>query len=243
MVTTAVGMVYSDLKPILDYFERNFSQPSPLYLEAIGKGYIGDGDTIYDIGCGWGGQFRQIYYSKNIKELTGVDASDILIKQAKQQIDDFGMDDKVFAYEMDCLNLREPLKTEGADKVLAFDILGCQNKVSCSRILDELVRVCKHQGKIILSVPAQEFYLSRVQSGIGGQKLSDLKKCLLRNPDAEEIEGSVFSEEGIRRDLETRGCAVEAIPLAYRYSPYNVREYPKDVMDSAISILAIATKK
>lgn len=123
---------------------------------------LSPGERLLDIGCG-DGCFTLIAKNK-IKEVFGVDISSIAIKKARNKIDN--RDDKDhFHFSVCDVDEGLPFSDSFFDAVTCIALL--EHVIHPPSLLNEIKRILKNRGELIILVPNDAWLLYRLQSLIG----------------------------------------------------------------------------
>lgn len=112
-------------------------------LELIQKQAL-NGKTIVDVGCSFGWLEKEIKKLKP-RKIVGIEMDPEAIKFAKKEISG------VEFYVGDALNL--PIENKSADLVALFDVIEHIPTGTESKMLDEVFRILKSSGRVLLSTP------------------------------------------------------------------------------------------
>lgn len=135
-----------DIRPISGWGNRTFQEMLFAITDVAKKMDLKNEDRLLDVGCGAG--LFEIAYAHWLKEIYGVDYSEVMVKVAKKNIEKY---DNVIIEKADIQNL--PFKDEFFDKVLVNSViqyLGDLDEVEKS--FEELKRVTKAGGRILVSM-------------------------------------------------------------------------------------------
>jgi len=123
---------------------------------------------LLDAGCG-NGQFTEMFVkSFDIKKVIGVNFSENMLKVAKKRAREKGYEDRIRLVRADLENIG--FGDENFDFVYLFGVLKHLDKPQ--KVIEELVRVCKVNGVIILNVP-RKWSLAHITFMLFGQNPKD----------------------------------------------------------------------
>ncbi len=142
------------------------------------KRYI-KGKLVLDVGCGTG--YGDLYLSKHASKIIGIDISKKLVKFLKRNFQDENLEFK--HVNRDWVKKRLPFKSDYFDVCVSFQVLEHINPIHILNFLEEIKRVLKHQGILILSTPNSKTRLLPFQKPWNPQhckeyNFNELKKIL-----------------------------------------------------------------
>ena len=143
------------------YEERYAEEQKAKYGAALENVNVADG-AVLDVGCGSGLFFSQVAAKANV--VVGVDISRKLLLKAKEQAHAF---ENVFVLQADADHL--PFREAFFDVVFAFTVL--QNMPKPSETLNELKRVAKLGGKVVVTGLKKAFSLNAFMDVLEGSGL------------------------------------------------------------------------
>lgn len=166
LAETYAGGIFRELKP------NSFSYWSiRIILENIKyilTSYSNVDGILLDAGCG-NGQFTEMFVKNlNIKKVIGVDFSENMLKVAKERAREKGYEDRIGLVRADLENIG--FGDEIFDVVYLFGVL--EHLDNPQKVIEELVRVCKVNGVIILNVP-RKWSLAHITFMLFGQNPRD----------------------------------------------------------------------
>ena len=143
------------------YEERYAGEQKAKYRKALENVNVADA-VVLDVGCGSGLFFSQIATQADI--VVGVDIARKLLFKAKEQARTLS---NVFVLQADADHL--PFRAEFFDAVFAFTVL--QNMPKPSETLDELKRVTKSNGRLVVTGLKKAFSLDGFMDVLEGSGL------------------------------------------------------------------------
>lgn len=135
-------------KPEFTKLKQWFEKEDNILEELINKN--NEITEVLDVGCGWGRHIEIILKNKKIKKVAGVDKSSLMVEKAMRLYNTYG-DERII------IKLEDGKKMSfGNDK---FDLVICMTNTFGNlgpedikkRVLDEMIRVLRPGGMIILS--------------------------------------------------------------------------------------------
>ena len=134
-------MIWDKLSPFYDFAESIYNGKVFRGIAEEIKNYVGADDTVLECACGTG--LLSVPMAEKCKSLTATDYSDGMLRQAKKKLKGFSNVklDKVSIFEL-------PYKNGSFDVVVAANVIHLLDKPQTA--LNELKRVCKPNGKIII---------------------------------------------------------------------------------------------
>ncbi|MFA6551476.1 MAG: class I SAM-dependent methyltransferase [Patescibacteria group bacterium] len=103
-------------------------------------------EEILNVGCGDGVQ--AVIYQGNFKRMVGVDISQDRLDMAEQLVECYGIKN----FFTLCANVEKIPLPEKFDKVIAIDII--EHVVNPGNLADEIHRLLKDEGKLLITFPA-----------------------------------------------------------------------------------------
>lgn len=164
-------MLRIDLPLISDWLEKE-----SIYL----KNNIKRNSTILDVGCGWGRDIKMI--AKTAKKVVGIDNDPRMIREAKRNLSKF-KNIKLFLEDVKKMHFKDN----------SFDYVICLGNTFGNlgkgkyKALEEMKRVVKKKGKIIISVYSEKALPIRIEGYIkAGLKIKKITR-----------DGTVYTENGL----------------------------------------------
>lgn len=134
-------MIWDKLSAFYDAFESAVNGKVNLRLVKEVAAYIDESDVVLECACGTG--MVSVPIAKKCRKLLATDFSVGMLKQAKKKLREYP---NVKLLKADIMNL--PCKDGRFDKVVAANVIHLLDNPRGA--LDELMRVCKDEGKIII---------------------------------------------------------------------------------------------
>lgn len=134
-------MFWDKAAGVYDLFENAYNGKVNRELSERVAEYMEEADRVLECACGTGMISKRI--APKCKELIATDFSVGMLKQARKTCADF---DNVKLYKANILELK--CKDESFDKVVAGNVIHLLNNPG--EALEELIRVCRKGGKIII---------------------------------------------------------------------------------------------
>ncbi len=195
------------MKTNIDYWEKIVSEPTPIYqkLFEAEKEYlqkkITQNSIVLDVGCGDGRNIKSILdITQNI---TGIDNDLQAIKDVQENLKNFAAIKIIHA---DATSL--PFTDESFDFIIFLDTLVnlASDKI---KALEELRRVLRKDGKIILSVYSEDALENRLVAykriGLPIKQIEDGKVIIDESP---TYQSEQFSKEKIDTMVQTAGLKI-----------------------------------
>lgn len=140
------------------------------------------GMRILELGCGVGG-FTLAYllrYAAIDFEMTAIDFSPVSVEITRSRLSEFGFEKRCKVLEADMLSL--PFKDHSFDMVICPSVL--EHLPQQDQALSEMSRVCKINGRVIISTDNKKAFISRISFWTFTNAFSNLLKYLkiLRRP-------------------------------------------------------------
>ena len=162
--------------------QRNFAQ----YMEAVEPRST---DHVLDAGCGTGINCSRL--NLLVSRIVGIDLSSEMLKRAEQRIIREGLSNTC-VLRGDVTQMQ--FTSESFDKVICTSVLQYLNNGECEAALQELVRVCRPGGRIILHVKNRTSLY-----GLSRMWLQAVAKLLKRKTGPEYYRPRIWDENVIRR--------------------------------------------
>ena len=134
-------MVWDTFSPIYDISETIYNKDVYLGTGKIAAEYVGAGDIVLECACGTGAISR--FIAPKCKRLIATDMSKGMLREAEKNLAQFA---NVSFYKADITALK--CSDNSFDKVIAGNVIHLLDDPKAA--LAELVRVCKHGGKVIV---------------------------------------------------------------------------------------------
>lgn len=233
----------NDLLDVVNFFrgtdENMFSKA--YYDRLLNKNrhsaiYVDKGDVVYDIGVGGGDQLIDLSDAVgSTGKIFGIDVYPEKLLDAEKKIKAHSLKNVQVSFGdgRDLSNTH--LKYKGADEVLIFGVLEYLNKSNVDKLLNEAVKACKSDGKIIVGTTAQEYFLGSVKHrNINNALTAMIEKGIM--PLGNGMEGTLFSREMIEDEFENRGLLTtihsysnkEVMPVNVMGEPEHIRNLPSE---------------
>lgn len=116
--------------------------------------------NVLDVGCGEGYFIR--FADKRFDKYTGIDISSERLKNAREKIT--GMQNIQL---MVCDAEKTPFKNESFDAIFAADVL--EHIKNLDAAIDEIYRIIKNDGELIISIPTENAFYHLVEKITGGK--------------------------------------------------------------------------
>lgn len=134
-------MFWDKVAIFYDLFENLYNRQVYVNMGKAVAGLVGVADEVLECACGTGA--ISVYVAPQCKHLTATDCSEKMLKQAARKLKDFS---NVEVRTLDMTFIAYP--DDSFDKVVAGNVIHLlDNPVA---VVDELVRVCKPGGKVII---------------------------------------------------------------------------------------------
>ena len=175
-----------------------------LEIENISK-FINEGDNVLDVGCA-NGYSTFFYLKKKPSHITGVDFADNMIQNAKIAAKKFNVENIVKFEIGDIKNLDYPDSTFDLSYTTRV-LINLPNWVEQKLGIDELIRVTKKGGKIIIS---EAFYEPLVL-------LNSLRQLVKLPPLVEHDFNRYLKKTKVENYLKNKGYNFECIDMSSIY--------------------------
>lgn len=144
------GKLYSDIQANLPREER-FDRERYTFARKLLLPLTGSGTSVIDVGCG-AAEFARLLRDEGYS-VTCVDLNQSSVDYATQ-----------LGFEAFCLDLNQllPFEDDSFDGAVILDVI--EHVVNAEQLLDELARVIRRNGFLVLSTPNIAFYKYRLQS-------------------------------------------------------------------------------
>ena len=120
----------------------------PKIKQEIAENYIRPKNKLLDIGMGTG--TFTILGAKKGAEVTGIDFSEKMLKVAKENIKNEGVDDKIQVIKMPIINLDKQFMDKSFDTITAILCFSELYSKEQDFALDQILRILKDDGQFIL---------------------------------------------------------------------------------------------
>lgn len=165
----------NDKPSILSYFSKIHAD----YIHAFGKlatevliQHIDckENSAVLEIGCGTGATLVKLASRNRNATFYGIDISDLMLKKATSRINFCGLSKQIQLKKMNIL-YKIPFENHFFDTIYAESVLGIQEEEGLDRMFEEICRVLKPNGKLVLN---ETIWLSSVSK----QEIKDINtKC------------------------------------------------------------------
>lgn len=172
---------------------KHFLTQKPWYIS-----YLKKTDIVLDLGSGNGQS--AIKSAKYVKKVVGLEIDDELIEIARKSANI-----KNINFKKANLEEKLSLQSKSFEKVIFLDVL--EHLRNRDQILEEIRRILKLKGLLLLGVPNSQSSWKKLQRSVGVNSFSD--------PD-HKVE---FSEKGIKNLLKKHGFEIEEFSYAPADTP------------------------
>lgn len=145
----------NDNSTILSYFSKIHAD----YIHAFGKlatelliQHIDckENSTVLEIGCGTGATLVKLASRNRNSTFYGIDISDLMLKKAASRINFCGLSKHIQLKKVD-IPYKIPFENQFFDTIYAESVLGIQEEEGLDRMFEEIYRVLKPNGKLVLN--------------------------------------------------------------------------------------------
>lgn len=142
--------------------------PSETVIQFVFRNFERNGNTkVLDLGCGAG---RHVFFMGNENIIPyGIDFSDEGIEYTKEMLKDYGMEKYIDNMKVASLtNL--PYEDNYFEGIICYGVLYYLDKDSIKKAVNEMRRVLREKGKLLLVVRSIEDYRYKENNAIEGEK-------------------------------------------------------------------------
>ncbi len=195
------------MKTNIDYWEKILLEPTPIYQELFEKekrwiqNSILPNSSVLDVGCGDGRNIKSLL--EITRKITGIDSDPQAIADAKKNLNEFP---EIKILQANATNL--PFPDESFQFIVFLDTLVNlgPNKV---RVLTELRRVLRKDGKMLLSAYSEDALDNRLEIyekiGLPIKKIEDGTVVIDESP---SYKSEQFSQEEIESAAKEAGLQI-----------------------------------
>ncbi|MBM4035207.1 MAG: class I SAM-dependent methyltransferase [Planctomycetes bacterium] len=192
-------------------------------VEELSEPLVGPGTRVLDAGCGTG--ISAPFYLEKGCVYHGVDIAQKMIEQARARLSDFGFRISDLGFQNPIRNPQSAIRNlsvtfsvadveaglpfpDGAfDLVIALGLLEYLDRLDAA--LDEMVRVTRPGGSLILTVPNRNcanYFATRVLGPVVSRAWWLVKRLLRRPAERHEVRHRRFTAARLARQLAQHGC-------------------------------------
>jgi len=174
-------------------------------LSKIIKKYFAPNDTlrVLEVGCGTGLSLQHLSQSSKVKQLFGMDLSSIMLSQSAEKLEKLRRQKNIVLGSA----LHIPYLTGSFDCVFATRFIHQFSHDDKKRIVNEMLRVVKNDGIVVIEFYAYFFHLFRYYFGKSGRKRKGRKGFLEHYPMAKDVE-DIIGEPLNRIPLRIAGSGI-----------------------------------
>ncbi len=108
--------------------------------------------SVLDLGCGLGR--HALYFARNGFDVTAVDLSEDAVRYVKEKAEEEGL--RIICKMADMTGL--PFEAHSFDRVFSYHVISHQDTTGVQKVIDEIARVLKPDGRVFLTLCSKEHF-------------------------------------------------------------------------------------